>query len=346
MSILYKETAARIIEYIKALPSGTEKLPSERELCSIFKVSRQTVRHALDECEEKGFICKRQGSGIYLTASYQKSINKIALLVPDRDDYIYPGLIYELESRFSALNYSLDIYETNGKTNTLKEQLINILNNPVSSVIIFAIRNALSVPFTDIFHEMSSKGINILFIGNPFSNLKEYSYIKQDDYFGAYSIASRVIAHSKPWCGFFMHDNIASYDKYLGLTAAFDDLNIEYDEDQIKWFSYLDYKNLDKRNSTLISNLLTSLDYIPSVFICDNDQFAYWLIKTLKKNNYYNEDMTIYSFDCSYILKISDHKIYSYGTDEEKLILTIIDKTVNKTKRTKEVITLPSSLHE
>ncbi|WP_125706119.1 PTS galactosamine transporter subunit IIB [Lacticaseibacillus daqingensis] len=42
------------------------KLPSEKQLCDLFDVSRITVRKALAELEEKGYIEKRQGQGSFV----------------------------------------------------------------------------------------------------------------------------------------------------------------------------------------------------------------------------------------------------------------------------------------
>jgi len=49
------------------------EMPSERELAEKYHVSRQTVRHALNELEQRGFIIKRQGrmSSIPLHSSIQ-----------------------------------------------------------------------------------------------------------------------------------------------------------------------------------------------------------------------------------------------------------------------------------
>lgn len=43
-----------------------DKLDSENEIGEKFRVSRQTVRHALAVLEEKGILDKRQGSGNYI----------------------------------------------------------------------------------------------------------------------------------------------------------------------------------------------------------------------------------------------------------------------------------------
>ena len=43
------------------------KLPTEQELSRQYRLSRQTVRHALRLLEEEGLIRRRQGSGSYAT---------------------------------------------------------------------------------------------------------------------------------------------------------------------------------------------------------------------------------------------------------------------------------------
>lgn len=50
-----------------------DKLPSERELCEQFKISRSTVRQAMSELEKDGYIYKEQGKGIFVSL---KSIEK------------------------------------------------------------------------------------------------------------------------------------------------------------------------------------------------------------------------------------------------------------------------------
>lgn len=43
-----------------------QKLPSEKELCDLFDVSRITVRKALADLEERNYIEKHQGQGSFV----------------------------------------------------------------------------------------------------------------------------------------------------------------------------------------------------------------------------------------------------------------------------------------
>ncbi|SDC92903.1 DNA-binding transcriptional regulator, FadR family [Terribacillus halophilus] len=64
---LYIQIYEQIVEQMKsgAFKIG-DKLPSERELCEQFGVSRAPVRQALSALEMNGFTYSRQGEGVYI----------------------------------------------------------------------------------------------------------------------------------------------------------------------------------------------------------------------------------------------------------------------------------------
>lgn len=57
-------------QILSEIQSGTlqlgDKLPTERELCAQFGVSRAPIRQALSALEMKGYIYSRQGEGVYV----------------------------------------------------------------------------------------------------------------------------------------------------------------------------------------------------------------------------------------------------------------------------------------
>ncbi len=67
-----------------------EKLPPERELSEIFKVSRATVREAILSLETMKLVRRRQGSGTYITAARGEDlVQPLALsLVHEKGDLI------------------------------------------------------------------------------------------------------------------------------------------------------------------------------------------------------------------------------------------------------------------
>ena len=80
-----------------------DKLPSEKELCQMFNVSRVPVREALCALELNGLVDSNQGQGVYV-----KSVNSVTndwIQETDPQDIIQARLLLEPEiARCAALN--------------------------------------------------------------------------------------------------------------------------------------------------------------------------------------------------------------------------------------------------
>ena len=72
---LYNQLIDVLIEYIKMNLNDDEKMLSEREICLKYDVSRTTVRAALNELEEMGYIFKRHGKGTFVSGLWKEMQN-------------------------------------------------------------------------------------------------------------------------------------------------------------------------------------------------------------------------------------------------------------------------------
>lgn len=86
-----------------------DKLPSEKRLCDYFKVSRVTVRHALQNLENDGMIYRKQGVGAFVS---DKNLNSNLVRLTDfSEDMRQAGL--ESSSRLISLNKVDPVKEVN-----------------------------------------------------------------------------------------------------------------------------------------------------------------------------------------------------------------------------------------
>lgn len=65
---LYSQLMDILISDIQSSMHEHDKMPSEREICEIYDVSRTTVRQAFSELEREGYIYKRHGKGTYVAS--------------------------------------------------------------------------------------------------------------------------------------------------------------------------------------------------------------------------------------------------------------------------------------
>ena len=72
---LYTQLTETLIRYIKEEGAINEKMLSEREICNQYHVSRTTVRTALAELEEAGYVYKRHGKGTYISGLWKEKQN-------------------------------------------------------------------------------------------------------------------------------------------------------------------------------------------------------------------------------------------------------------------------------
>lgn len=64
---LYDQLVDLLSEKIENEMEPGDALPSERELCDLYGLSRTTVRLAMSELEERGMIARRHGKGTFVT---------------------------------------------------------------------------------------------------------------------------------------------------------------------------------------------------------------------------------------------------------------------------------------
>ena len=70
---LYHQLAEKITEEIKDNNlAEDEKIPSEREYCEKYKVSRSTVREAVKYLEQTGYLYRIQGKGTFVSPKMMK----------------------------------------------------------------------------------------------------------------------------------------------------------------------------------------------------------------------------------------------------------------------------------
>lgn len=297
---------------------GIYKLPSEKELCEQYHMSRQTVRTALRLLTEEGLIEKRQGSGSYSTGLGPMQ-NTIAVMVNYAEEYTTPTFLANLKSVLGEKGYSIQIHSTQAKISK-ERQILNELNDSsIRGMIVEASRSALPNPNLDLYESLTAKGVSILFSGGIYRDFPGVC-IQEDNYYGGYLLTKHLIqlGHTQI-AGIFKLDDCTGLERYSGFAAAMRDFHIPLPEDLTAWYTTAELEALEGRGDTgFLTNLVRRCKGLCSGIICQNDEIAYWLLRELGYAEIrVPEDISVVSFDNSYMSDLHSVHITTLAHDRD-----------------------------
>ena len=105
----YKQLKEQILAWIVTGEfQPNEKLPSENEMSKQFGLSRQTVRQALGDLEQEGWLFREQGKGTFVAKQSAQEDRQggassggltIGMITTHISDYIFPTIVRGVESK-------------------------------------------------------------------------------------------------------------------------------------------------------------------------------------------------------------------------------------------------------
>lgn len=338
----YQKLKVYIVEMIKSnkLMPG-EKIHSENELAEKFEISRHTVRQALGELVNEGWLYKVQGKGTFVDRRPDdKPIHTktIAVLTTYLNDYIFPAIIRGIDSVLSIQGYNMIL----GCTYNLHEKerlfLENIKSQNIAGLIVEPTQSALPNPNLDLYRKLSSNGVPVLFIHGCYKKLS-YSYIATDDIQAGYMATKYLmdLKHTRIG-GVFKIDDIQGHYRFTGFQKAHMEDRLELADSRVLWF---DTDEVDLRFNSDVAKRVTSLLSKCSGIVCYNDQIAIKVMDVIRNNGLrVPEDISLVSFDDSQLAVASEVKFTTVAHPTEKLGEEAAKAMISMIKRTKNYYNL------
>lgn len=305
MAMKYKWLSTRLEALIqKNIQKGINKLPTEQELCEKYQLSRQTVRTALKTLEEKGLIEKKRGSGSYITGRSPKSQeNIIGILLFNDQDYIYPGVLRDIQNTLSEGGFFATVFSTDNQVSREREILKALLENPPRGLIVEGCKSALPNPNLDLYRRLISKGCEILFLYNHYPELSDCLFVKDDNFSGSSLLVQHLAARGHTRIGgIFKSDDMQGPERYQGFLETLRDLKLPLFDSQVCWYNSHDLKKLTHTGDTgFLSEMVQELSSCTAI-VCYNDVLAYHLVRVLIRSGYrLPGDVAVTAFDNTYL---------------------------------------------
>lgn len=307
----YQLVKEYITDYIQqGALKPNDKIYSELELMTQFGVSRHTVRKAIDDLVNDGWLYKMQGKGTFVLKSNVSQVRQgklIGVVATYINDYIFPEIIMGIDYVLSKNGYSFILGNTNNQIEKERLVLKNMLEHPLDGLILEPTKSVFPNHNKDIFQKFTDRGIPILYIHASYSNLPS-SYIIEDDVKAGYMATQHLVSLGhKRIGGIFKNDDLQGHGRYEGMIDCLREHELDVNEESIVWFATEDQKTFlsDAYCKVVIDRFKNC-----SAIVCYNDLIALQLLEAFKKSGIsVPEQYSIVSFDNSNIAQTAEVKL-------------------------------------
>jgi GntR family transcriptional regulator, arabinose operon transcriptional repressor len=317
-----------------------EQIPTESAMQERYNVSRHTVRKAILELSNEGFLRSEKGSGTYVSNQYQSksgrnSNNKtIGVITTYISDYIFPSIIRGIERRMNEDNYSLLLASTNNDVQQEKKALEMMLSFGVDGLIIEPTKSNLYNP--NIAYYLSFKEQDVPFIMiNAYYEELDVPFLCLNDVESSYLATKELISKGHTQIGIISKsDDLQGKYRMKGYIKALGEAKMRFRPEHVILFT-------TETKLDLYSNLNAFLNEnrdVLTAMICYNDEVGLEVANVCRQLDIsVPEQLSIIGQDNSYIAKNANIKLTTLTHPQEQMGRDAADWVIKKLQGKKDL---------
>lgn len=317
-----------------------EKIPTEAILQERFTVSRHTVRKAILDLTNEGFLRSEKGSGTYVSNQYRaksggnSNSKTIGVITTYISDYIFPSIIRGIEGRLNEDNYSLLLASTNNDVDQEKKALEMMLSFGVDGLIVEPTKSNLYNPNIAYYLSFKEQEVPLVMINAYYEEL-DVPFFCLDDVQSSYLATKELISNGHTQIGLISKiDDLQGKFRMKGYIKALGEAKLRFQPEHILSFD-------TESKSNLANNLKIFLDKNRDVLtglICYNDEIGLEVVNVCKQLDIAIPDkLSVIGQDNSYIAKNANIRLTTLTHPQEQMGHDAADWVIKKLQGKKDL---------
>ncbi|WEG11189.1 GntR family transcriptional regulator [Pullulanibacillus sp. KACC 23026] len=317
-----------------------EQIPTELALQEKYKVSRHTIRKAILDLANEGFLRSEKGSGTYVSHQYRSKASGsasrkiIGVITTYISDYIFPSIIRGIEGRLNEDNYSLLLASTNNDVEQEKKALEMMLAFGVDGLIIEPTKSNLYNP--NIAYYLSFKEQDVPFIMiNAYYEELDVPFFCLDDIQSSYLATNELISKGHTQIGLISKmDDLQGKYRMKGFIKALGEAKLRFQPDQV--FTFVTETKADL-NTNLRKFLSDHRDELTAL-VCYNDEVGLEVLNVCRQLEIsVPEELSIVGQDNSYIARNANIKLTTLTHPQEQMGRDAAEWVIKKLQGKKDI---------
>ena len=300
-----------------------DKLLSESEMIKKYKIGRLTVREALAQLVNEGYLEKKHGLGTFCLGipPLQNNLN-ISVLLDTSYAYFLPYYIRGINDVLTQNRANFMIYDTKNSISEIASILERVIASGTSGIILWPSMQdeAISPSIANSFSFLTEHNIPYIIIDNSYTDVAG-SFVVVDDQKGGYIATEFLIKLGHQRIGEICRSHLRdSIERERGYRKAIADYGMPLDE---RWILNDDADLFDR-----LIPLLRGEDRLTAL-VCYNDEVALKCLKHLKRVGIsVPGDVSLVGYDDTVLSQTAEVPITTVAHPKDKLAVLAAEKLI------------------
>lgn len=281
-----------------------DKLPTEKQICTHFGVSRITVQTALEELRREGRIYRIQGGGTFVgtapgeTSQEDRAPSFIPFIINDNASRVsHLEIINGAEDYLKSRSCYVTVHSPNGDRSEENEIIRSLIRKGVRSMMIFPFQSDVNSRF---YFDLIREGVHLVFV-DLIPNGLVGNLVCSNNVMGGYLITNHLVTQGYRRIAVVGGSTISApsvQDRITGYRFALEGAGLPVDERYIRLDPTIVTRQDIIANASRILDELLSLSEPPDALFAVNDYTAVDLFYALSQRGLVvPDDLALAGFD-------------------------------------------------
>lgn len=311
---LYQQIKNTILSQINnnELKSG-DKIPSMIKLAKHFNVSLITIKQAIGELVNEGYLETKGSKGTFVQEKNKERTKHIEIILSDAiTNLFFNEILKGIETILRAKDFSISFYNTHGELEREVRYLSGVDTERTDGIILCPSYSGKDSPSIHIIQKLKHR-IPIIFLDIKIEGV-ELDYVRTDNLKGGYEATKYLIEMGHRKIGIILGREVnTTLERLEGYKKALEEYGIEYNELFVKKFHR---RSVHEEIGYIEAMELLHLKNPPTAIIVFSDGIAIGVYKAAHKMGLtIPEQLSVVGYDN---LPISEYLIPSLTTIHQK----------------------------